>query len=95
MPIEDFIINVYLMVEENYQKIVKGSLRKGGSSPKLTDSELICMEIVGEFLSLDEDKKIWEYFKNHWLERFPKLGSYPNFTKQCTNLWHVKQLIHE
>ena len=51
------------------------------------------MQIVGEFLGLDTDKNIWMYFKNNWLEWFPKLGSYPNFCKHCANLWHVSQSI--
>ena len=33
------------------------------------------------------------YFKHHWLEWFPKLGSYPNFCKQCANLWQINQQI--
>ena len=41
------------------------------------------MEIVGEFLGMDTDKKIWQYFKQHWQNWFPNLGSYPNFAKQC------------
>lgn len=51
------------------------------------------MQIVGGFLGLDADKNIWMYFKNNWLEWFPKLGSYPNFCKHCVNLWHVSQSI--
>lgn len=95
MPIEEFIINVYLMVEKYYLEIVTEPLRKGGYQPKLTDIEVICMEVVGEFLSLDQDKQIWEYFKHNWLDWFPMIGSYPNFAKQCANLWSVKQHIHE
>lgn len=95
MPIDEFIISVYLMVEKYYLDIVKQPLRQGGFSPKLTDIEVICMEIVGEFLSLDQDKQIWQFFKNHWFSWFPAIGSYPNFAKQCANLWCVKQKIHE
>ncbi len=91
MSLEEFIINVYIMVEENYKKIVTEPLRGGGYAPKLTDIEVICIEIVGEFLSIDEDKKIWEYFKTNWFDWFPTLGSYPNFAKQCANLCVVVQ----
>lgn len=95
MPIEEFIISVYLMVDKYYAQIVTKPLRRSGFPPKVSDSEIICMEIVGEFLNMDQDKQIWQYFKNNWLSWFPTLGSYPNFAKQCTNLWHVKQLIQE
>jgi hypothetical protein len=33
--------------------------------PKLSDAEVITMEIVGEFMVKDQDKGIWRYFRNH------------------------------
>ena len=62
MPIEYFIINIYLMVDEYYKKVVNFPLRHGGFTPKLTDQEVITMEIVGEFLHMDTDVQIWHYF---------------------------------
>ncbi|SUD90291.1 IS982 family transposase [Psychrobacter phenylpyruvicus] len=95
MPLDEFIINIYLMVEQYYNLVVQKPLRRGGYAPKLSDTEIICMELVGEFLGMDQDKQIWQYFKHHWLSWFPTLGSYPNFAKQCANLWMVKQHIQE
>jgi tetratricopeptide (TPR) repeat protein len=68
-------------------------LRRREYAPKLTDAEVIAMELVGEFLSLDTDKGIWRYFKHHWSNWFPNLGSRANFAKQSSHLWFVKQLI--
>ena len=90
MPLDEFIINIYLMVEQYYNLVVQKPLRRGGFAPKLSDSEVICMELVGEFMGMDQDKQIWQYFKNHWLSWFASLGSYPNFAKQCANLCFVK-----
>jgi hypothetical protein len=56
MPIEDFIIHVYCCVEEIYRQLVKTPLRRRGFQPKLTDSEAITPEIVGEFIGKDQDK---------------------------------------
>ena len=65
MTLELYIIAVFCFVEEEIEKILGGKkLRKCGSSPNLFDSEVICMEIVGEFLGIDDDKKIWEYFNS-------------------------------
>ena len=69
------------------------TLRRRGFNPKLADSKVISMEIVGEFLGVDTDKGIWSYFKTHWLDYFPMLGSRSNFVKQASNLWNIKQLI--
>lgn len=86
MPIDEFIINIYLMVEQYYKIVVTKPLRGAGYAPKLSDPEIICMELVGEFLNLDQDKQIWQYFTQHWQSWFPAIGSYPNFAKHCANL---------
>lgn len=93
MSIYEFIISIYLIIDEFYSIIVTRPLRTRGFAPALSDVEIITMQIVGEFLELDSDKSIWMYFKHHWLEWFPKLGSYPNFCKQCANLWQINQQI--
>lgn len=93
MSIEDFIIYVYCCVDDVYLEIIHEPLRHRGFQPKLTDSEVITMEIVGEFIGKDQDKGIWQYFKTHWSDWFPNLGSRSNFAKQCANLWEVKQHI--
>ena len=63
--------------------------------PKLSDAELITMEIVGEFMGKDQDKGIWRYFRNHWHHWFPHLGSRANFAKQSANLWDLKRRIQD
>jgi hypothetical protein len=66
MSIEEFIIAIFCLVEDELNKMLQGKkLRQGGRIPNLTDSEVITMEIVGEFLGKDGDKTIWDYFKNH------------------------------
>ena len=90
MSYDDFIIVVYLMVDDFYKNIATTSIRTKGFTPALSDAEVITMELVGESLGLDTDKGIWAYFKNHYTHYFPKLGSYPNFAKQCANLVWLK-----
>jgi hypothetical protein len=94
MPIEDFIISVYCCVDENWYVLTEGKrLRQRGYAPKLTDQEVITMEIVGESLGIATDKGIWDYFRRHWLEWFPQLGSRANFSKQASALWVMKQRL--
>lgn len=93
MPIEDFIIYVYCCVEDVCRQLVKTPLRSRGFQPKLTDGEVITMEIVGEFIGKDQDKSVWRYFRNHWHSWFPHLGSRSTYVKQSANLWDLKGLI--
>lgn len=94
MPILDFIITVFCLVDDEYKKIVT-PLRKGGFAPALSDSEIMTMEIVGEFQGKGTDKDIWSYFKNHWLELFPKIGCRTTFVRQAANVHVVKQIIQQ
>jgi hypothetical protein len=96
MTVDDFITEVFCFVDDEYKKIIgKKRLRKRGFEPKLTDSEVITMEITGEYLELNKDKHIWKYFKNNKKGLFPKIGSRSAFVKQSANNWRIKQIIHE
>jgi hypothetical protein len=94
VSIEDFIIIVYCLVDSELKKVLEGKrLRSRGFEPKLSDAEVITMDMVGEFLGKDTDTGIWRYFKHHWLNWFPRLGSRVNYAKQSANLWRMKQEI--
>jgi len=94
MRMEDFIINVYCLVDDEMRKITGDSrLRHGGFDPKLSDAEVITMEIVGEFIGRDADKDIHQYFRLHWRHFFPGIGVRTTFVRQAANLWKRKELI--
>ena len=96
MSVEDFIINVYCLIDDLLsEELRETKLRERGFKPSLSDSEVITMEIVAEFLGIDTDKGAWQYFCNHWMKWFPKLGSRSNFAKHAANLWKIKQKIHK
>lgn len=91
MNIEDIIITVYCLVAEIVDDA--GKLRERGFPPDLSDAEVLTMEIVGEMEGRDGEAAIWNYFREHWREWFPALGSYPNFAKHCANLRFVKEKV--
>ena len=62
MSEEDFIILVYCLIEDSL-KSLSLKLRSRGHKPKFTDAEVLTLEIVGEFLGLDQDKQAWSYFR--------------------------------
>lgn len=96
MPIEEFIIAVFCCIEALLQEVTRAYPgRQRGFAPRLADSEVLTMEIVGEFLGLDAEKHIWQYFHRHWFAWFPQLGSRSSFVRQAANLWCIKQVIQE
>lgn len=73
MPLDEYIILVFCMEDALLKKSFSNiTLRERGFPPKLTDVEVITMEIVGEFLKIDTDVGIWRYFHEHWFSWFPQ-----------------------
>jgi hypothetical protein len=96
LSLPDFIVVVYCLVSDVFTLVVGDQrLRRRGPPPRLTDSEAITMEIVGEYLGYDTDKGIWPYFTQHWRPWFPRLGSRSQFGRQASDLWRIKQLIQQ
>jgi len=88
-----FIISAYCLVVDIMQNIENSyNFRSSGFPPKLTDAEVITIEICGEFFKMHEDTEIYNYFKRHYLHFFPNLPSRTTFVRQSANLWQVKAL---
>jgi hypothetical protein len=54
------VFSVFCLVDDQLK--YRGPLRKRGPAPKLSDAEVLTIEIVGEFLGLDTDKALHRYF---------------------------------
>jgi len=92
VDLNTFIVGVFCLLDD---RLEGERIRQCGPSPKLSDSEVITMEVVGEFLGIDTDKGIYEYFERHYAEWFPKLKEVhrTTFCRQAANLWKVKERI--
>ena len=68
-------------------------LRQHGPMPRLTDSEVITMEVVGEYLGLAQDSALFAYFRRHYAHFFPALRTLrrTSFIRQAANLWRFKE----
>ena len=96
MPLEEFIITVFCWVEVQVAQVLQGvKLRQRGYAPRLSDTEVITMEIVGAVLGYAGDEAIWEYFRRHWLRWFPGLGGRPTGSRQAATVGRVKQCLHQ
>jgi len=92
VDLSTFIVSVFCLVDDQ----LKGRrIRQRGPTPKLSDSEVLTIEIVGEFLGIDTDKGIHLFFRRHYAEWFPALGEVhrSTFARQAANLWKVKELL--
>ncbi len=93
MDLSTFIVSVFCLVDDRLKD--REPLRQRGPAPKLSDAEVIAMEIIGEFLGMDTDKGIYLFFKRHYGEWFPALGCVhrTTFARQAANLWKLKECL--
>ena len=92
MDISTFVVAVFCLVDDH----LKGRrIRQRGPYPRLSDAEVLTIEVVGEFLGMDTDEAIFRYFREHYGEWFPALCEIhrTTFARQSANLWRVKEDI--
>ena len=99
MDLEDFTIAVYCLVDALLGEVQTDPdwrrIRQRGPAPTLDDAEVLAMEVVGEFLGLDQDTAIYHYFRRHHPGWFPALMRVhrTTFARQAANLWVVKERL--
>lgn len=96
VDLDTFIVAIYCLVDDLMEELLGSCrLRSRGPAPILDDREVLTIEVVGEFLGIDTDKGIFEFFSRHYAEWFPALGRVhrTTFSRQAANLWKVKRLL--
>src|SRR5690349_20022822 len=94
MGLDEALILLYLLVDDAYRIVTLGGrLRQRGPDPKLSDVEVLTMEIFGELQGRHNDAAIHRYFAGHWRPFFPDLGSYQTLARHCAALSPIKQRI--
>jgi len=99
LTVEDFALAVYCLVDDLLPELVRihthgRGLRPGRLAPKLSDSEVISMLVIGEFLGLDTDKAIWKHFRQFSRSLFPRVGDRSRFVRQGADLWWFVGALH-
>jgi hypothetical protein len=87
---------LFYLVDTQMESLNLPRLRSRGPAPTLHDSEVITIELAGEFLGIDTDGGIFAHFRRYHRAEFPGLASVcrTSFARQAANLWRVKQLLH-
>jgi Transposase DDE domain len=96
MDLETLIVAVFCLVDDFVRDLCRECrLRQRGPAPVLADSEVLTVEIVGEFLGLDTDSGLHAYFGRHFGHLFPGLRTVhrTTFLRQAANLWAVKHAL--
>src|ERR671927_189201 len=74
MDLETLIVAVFCLVDDFVRDLCRERrLRQRGPAPVLADSEVLTIEIVGEFLGLDTDRALYAHFRRYHAALFPRL----------------------
>ena len=96
VDLDTYIVKVFCWIDDCMKILYQDQkLRERGSEPTLSDSEVITIETVGEYLGLDQDKQIFKYFRSHFSHFFPALRKIhrTTFARQAANLWQAKEKV--
>lgn len=96
MELETLIVVIFCRVDDFVRDLCRGCrLRQRGPAPVLADSEVLTVEIVGEFLGLDTDRALHAHFRRHFGHLFPGLRRVhrTTFLRQAANLWVAKHAL--
>jgi hypothetical protein len=55
VDLDEFIGEAFCTIDDALRKLPASRLRTRGPAPVLADSEVLTLEVVGEFLGLDQD----------------------------------------
>jgi hypothetical protein len=97
MTFDDYLLHLFYLIDCELEAMNLPRLRRRGPAPLLHDSEVITIELAGEFLGLDADTGIYAHFCRYHRGEFPRLPQVDRttFARQSANLWHVRQLLNE
>ena len=96
MDLDTFIIAVFCWIDEAVPQVTGGRrLRERGPAPTLADSEVLTMEVVGEYLGLVQDRALFAYFRQHYAHFFSAVSRLhrTTFVRQAANLWRLKERL--
>ena len=95
MDLDTFIVTTFCWIDDAMRTLLPPRLRQRGPHPILADSEVLTIEVVGEYLGLDQDHALYTFFRRHYPHFFPALARVhrTTFTRQATNLWRVKERL--
>jgi hypothetical protein len=97
VDLDDLLLRVFCLVDDELRASGLDDPRRSGPKPTLCDAEVITMELVGELLGLDDDSRVFWFFRRYHSDAFPALASVhrSTFVRQAANLWKVKHRLQQ
>jgi hypothetical protein len=94
MAPQELLLTVFCTVDDEIQAL-GGPPRRPGPRPRLADSEVITIELVGELWGLADDAAIYRHFRAHHTAEFPALARVDRtrFARHAADLCGLKRAL--
>jgi len=94
LDFDTFLVTVVCLIDD-WLTTHPAPLRQRGPAPVLHDSEVLTIEVVGAYLGIATEKRLFTHFRRHYGSWFPGLRTIhrTTFVRQAANLWQVKQRL--
>jgi hypothetical protein len=96
MDLDTCMIAVLCLIDEAVVRATAGHpMRQRGPHPVLADSEVLTMEVVGEYLGLAQDSALFADCRQHDAHCFPAVRTLhrTTFVRHAANLWWLKEPV--
>jgi hypothetical protein len=87
----DFLTVSFFIIDEIYQS-VKHLVSRPGPEPRFSDSEVICLNLVGQMVC-DSENGWYKLVKKNHLPLFPKLLERSRYHRRCKDLQQLTEVI--
>lgn len=91
LDLGDFLTVSFFIVDEIYQN-VKHLIDRSGPTPYFSDSEVICLNLVGQMVT-DSENSWFKMVKKNYLKLFPKLLERSRYHRRCKDLQQITEVI--
>lgn len=91
LDLENFLTLTYCLVDELYQTL-KYIVDRPGPNPLFSDSEVICLNLVGQ-MAFDSEKAWHGFVKKNYIHLFPKLLERSRYHRRCKDLQQITELM--
>lgn len=91
LDLGDFLTVSFFIVDEIYQNI-KHLVSRSGPMPYFSDSEVICLNLVGQMVT-DSENSWFKMVKKNYLKLFPKLLERSRYHRRCKDLQQITEVI--
>ena len=99
LDLETFLITLYVITDDWYQKVVLPQLpASGGPAPKLCDSEVLCLALAAQWRSgvpWKTERGLVRYALKHLRPYFPGMTSQSAFNRRVRRLWGAFILLQQ